>query len=1562
MDFRDDKDTRSLCLEKLDRDTWSRFAELFAAKAGILKCRIPLRLPRAGVVPTTYPDCADVAAALAKYDVDNQHVYDLLMLALRNCLEARNVLARFALSPDLSDKSNPAAHADDGRGAFTQLAHNALGGSGTTTASLYVRQLFSIDTNLAIKETVQAHADAYRRLQQCPEEARTLDALMKGHLLYLLGNNEQYSSYVVVEHEASKPDCTYDEAVNKIMSLNHRLAVTSPPPETATAFIGRDRPAHKRLPLTEEQKKKMKCFRCGEVGHIQPDCPDKLRNKKASDPSSGGKSPDKARVAAAEQKMNGKKGKKQQSSSSDGYDSDYNAIGFSAVHSSSPSFLCTWAISAFLLFLSITSAMCSLCAIMDPSFDSATMFCLNAIVLGLIVFVVYLSAGYARLGTFLPSWTAKAFRSIHSILVGWVIDSGCTKHVVNDRSTLSDFEVIDARLTIGNGKNLAVTGRGTLRFEAYDDSKKMHIIVIKHVWFCPDLEVPLFSMRCWRKQGNGAVFGDSNNRDYLRQGNTQFPMDPRGDEYVWNINIRIPQIDTQSARVALAVRPPVAVARLKVIPAAHSTWHKRLGHMSIKAILHTAAHENVRGLALVEASDMTSPIPCNACVQANLQLTPRKASETLRSTHPMELVHVDGTFISRILSFGCLFGYTFTDDCSRARDFEGVRRKSDFLQALQRFIQLYALKAGYTLKTILISCLQTDGGSEIVDGATRRWCEENQIAIQVSAPGMSQENGIAEKSNDLLKKMARAIQKSSSFPDNFWLFSMKMAAHILLFSSPKLFGGKQTCYERLFGHKPDISHLKVPGCLAWFYNHQANKLNFHQDRARAGVLVGYSARSRAYIIFALDTKKVIHSSEVVFNEAVLPFALTSSLPTQVSVPSTLAPNCIVPDHLQWGQTDGDPAHMITPGPMVSSKPREQLGSIPTQKVLSTRIHETDFELGLDDIVEADDTPAPIGKPPRVWKGRSGNISRTEVRSLQPDPGWGPGFSGICLNATGLDAKAFTALALRALADDSPSDMPEIEQAAVGFYGEEPNTYREATESPEAPLWEAAMKTEMNAMERMEAFKLVPTTSVPAGEKILPARWVFKIKPDKYKARVCVRGDLQPLSQAGDTFSPTMKFITVRLLFALAAMYGFTISQMDVCNAFLNANLATAVYMHSPQGFHTPGYCLLLLKALYGLKGSPRAWFQHLQVFLIQIGLTACELDPCLFVLITDGCIVLLVGIHVDDLLIVGLLAETDWFRQQMKDEFKMTDLGRPEVMLGLNIKYGTNGTILLNAETYIGKLAKRFNFEHCQNKKSFSTPMETGCHLTVADEAKDEREIGDFPYTSLVASLLYIAIAVRPDIAFAVKELCRFMVRPGIAMVMAAKRVLRYVIYTPALGLLYHNTLRSILSGLWQCTNNNPIVSFSDADFAGQIDDRKSTEGMILLFNGTAISWWSRTIKTVACSTQDAEYMALSDTARETMFCRNLLGLLGFRLDTTPVFGDNNGSLALAANPGGEHQRSKHIDVRYHYIRQRVELKELATLKVGTKHQLADFLTKALTVAVFQLLVLIAMGYNTGDD
>ena len=654
--------------------------------------------------------------------------------------------------------------------------------------------------------------------------------------------------------------------------------------------------------------------------------------------------------------------------------------------------------------------------------------------------------------------------------------------------------------------------------------------------------------------------------------------------------------------------------------------------------------------------------------------------------------------------------------------------------------------------------------------------------------------------------------------------------------------------------------------------------------------------------------------------------------------------------------------MVTLGTTVSSKPRELLGAVPPEKVpLSS--DDPEFDLDLDDLLDEPDPSISSANPYQPLSTKKGN---RELRHLQRTPKcWLPSARPRALTArVPATSVAFLAVALRAIACFAPTttDVDDVARTAVAFYGLEPETYQEAITGPDASRWREAMQDEIDAMKRLEAFEVVPTSVVPEGVRVLPSRWVFKIKPDKFKARICVRGDLQPLSQAGDTFSPTLKFVTVRLLFALAALYGFDLCQMDVCNAFVNAALMDVIYMHAPQGFSTSGFCWRLLKALYGLKGSPRAWFKHLQTYLLSIGLQACELDPCLFILIVDGAIALLVGVHVDDLLIVGLLERTEWFRQQMKDKFKMTDLGRPSVLLGLNISYGSEGSITLYAETYISKIAQRFNFEHCQNKKSYSTPMEPGLHLSIADEAKDEHEIGDFPYMSLVASLLYLAIAVRPDICFAVKELCRFMVRPGMAMVKAAKRVLRYVISTPKLGLKYHGTHRSILSGLWKCTNDNPIVSFSDADFAGQLDDRKSTEGALVLFNGTAISWWSRTIKTVACSTQDAEYMALSDTARETMFCRNLLCLLGFELSTTPLYGDNNGSLALAANPGGEHQRSKHIDVRYHYVRQQIEEKFIAALKIGTKYQLADFTTKAIAVTQFMFLALIAMGINSGDE
>ena len=180
---------------------------------------------------------------------------------------------------------------------------------------------------------------------------------------------------------------------------------------------------------------------------------------------------------------------------------------------------------------------------------------------------------------------------------------------------------------------------------------------------------------------------------------------------------------------------------------------------------------------------------------------------------------------------------------------------------------------------------------------------------------------------------------------------------------------------------------------------------------------------------------------------------------------------------------------------------------------------------------------------------------------------------------------------------------------------------------------------------------------------------------------------------------------------------------------------------------------------------------------------------------------------------------------------------------------------------------------------------------------------------------------------------------------------------TATLGLVYHYQFKKVLGGLFCSSTEDPICTFADADFAGQLDDRKSTSGMVFLFNGTAIMWWSKTIKTVACSSQDAEFMSLSDACREVCFIQNLLASLGYEVDKTTLFGDNKGSLCLAKNPQ-DHQKSKHIEVRYFFIRQKVEENRVKVQYVNTTDQLADLLTKALAAPQHQKLTLAVMGYT----
>jgi hypothetical protein len=226
--------------------------------------------------------------------------------------------------------------------------------------------------------------------------------------------------------------------------------------------------------------------------------------------------------------------------------------------------------------------------------------------------------------------------------------------------------------------------------------------------------------------------------------------------------------------------------------------------------------------------------------------------------------------------------------------------------------------------------------------------------------------------------------------------------------------------------------------------------------------------------------------------------------------------------------------------------------------------------------------------------------------------------------------------------------------------------------------------------------------------------------------------------------------------------------------------------------------------------------------------------------------------------------------------------------------------------------------------------------------------------------MLYLSVCTRFDLCYTIKELARWLLKPGTAMVKAAKRALRYVKGTTRFGLVYMRVWRyDRLAGYFtKWSRDTPIVGTVDADWAGQQDTRKSTAGFMLLFNGAVIHWWSRTLKVIALSSQDAEYMALSDSSRELIYIRQLLESLGFAVKgPTELYSDNNGALALSNRPG-DHQRSKHIQVRYHFVRQQVQDKVITALKVSTEDQLADVMTKALCVERHWMLCNRAAGMD----
>jgi hypothetical protein len=474
------------------------------------------------------------------------------------------------------------------------------------------------------------------------------------------------------------------------------------------------------------------------------------------------------------------------------------------------------------------------------------------------------------------------------------------------------------------------------------------------------------------------------------------------------------------------------------------------------------------------------------------------------------------------------------------------------------------------------------------------------------------------------------------------------------------------------------------------------------------------------------------------------------------------------------------------------------------------------------------------------------------------------------------------------------------------------------------------KDELKSHEEKNTWKIVP---IPEGVKPVTSRWVNtdKYGPDgqliKHKSRLVARGFQQEEGiDYEETFASVVKPASTRILLALAAILSWRIHQGDIKTAFLNSNLDKPVYMRPPKDIKLPnGYCLMVIRALYGFRQSPRSWYQKLRDTLIHWGWRMSAYDPCVFINDRTG---LILEVHVDDINVMGkdLQAILD-FKSQISRKFPMTDEGECSWYLGMHVEQKP-GEIRIHQKKYIDEIVAKYGFTQSAPVK---TPLDKNVKLTKQDDYTSHPKFRT-EYQSKVGSLNFASNQTRPDIAFATGYVARYASNPNQTHMDAVDRIFAYLKNDPGKGIVYTGKHGLHLTG------------FVDSDFAGCEDSRRSTTGWVFTLAGGPVSWSSQRQKTVATSTMDAEYIAGAEAAKEAVWIRNFINDLripGVHIDTVPLYIDNNSALRLTRNPEF-HSRSKHIDVKHHFIREKVDERVINTQRVETKDNLADVFTKAL--------------------
>lgn len=1110
-------------------------------------------------------------------------------------------------------------------------------------------------------------------------------------------------------------------------------------------------------------------------------------------------------------------------------------------------------------------------------------------------------------------FTENAFLATHSTnTIRLYIDSACTRHMIKDkelfRSLSKDNRNINTAFGVGRAKGI---GKVILKLKG-EDSSILHVTATDTLYI-PSIPKNLLCSAMLLDRGNEI---DLTNQVLKLNRGKRIPIYREGNLYY--IEVIKPQEETHNATMNAGDEIML--------------WHNRLGHINYISLRDIP--NRVKGVSFKENQDIQI---CDTCV-----LTKSKKKKFAKfkepAARPLDLVVTD--LSGRI-------------DIKSARGNEYV---SGFVDSYSRYTMVYPIKTkDEAIKTIdkmrqevsdvgAVKRLLSDLGGEYTSNELIEYCLKHSIKHEFVPKETPEQVGLIERRWGVLFAIVRALLKWAKLPYRFWDYAVETAAYILNRTLTNGNVEKLTPHELFTEKIPYLGDMRTFGCICYVHQFPSQRDSAKlSDRARKGIFLGYGITVKGYRVYIPGKREIVISRHVDFDES----SPGGSLLKEESVCESMS---ISKQPLELFRSNKKGVHQKTSNEseQMRSNPLSQIEELDTKR--STE-HETLERSRLYQEIISENNEASLK-------------ARNELKSLTP---WHfdkrkkapkensktchkhnnhPTFHNY--NMTLRNGKTINSEDSSSNTEDMNSTLYDIEEeyAYLSKQGE-PWTYQEAINREDSYKWKVAMDEEIEQLEKKQTWKWVP---LPKDRKAISSKWVYKIKEnadgsiERYKARLVARGFSQEYGiDYSETFAPVVRSTTKRIMMAIAATEGWKLKQLDIKSAFVNATVTEDIYMKPPEGMKVKKdkdgnvLYLKLQRALYGLKQAGRNWYENLVQWLLSQKFIRSKVDPCLFVRSrnkTNG--YLAISCYVDDLdALVEKDSDYQEFLEELKRKYEISDLGDLDWSLGINV-HQQNGQVKINQEKYINDMLSKYNMRDCKEQSVPALESKLTKNDSPENGSINQVEMKKKPYRNLVGSLLYSAIWTRPDITYAVSACSRYLENPGEAHWIAAKRILRYLKGTKSLGIEFNYS-----RGL-------ELYGYCDADWASDLDSRRSTTGYVFILAGGSISWKVKVQPTVALSSAEAEYMALSAATQEAIYLRNLMKDLGYELkEATTLFQDNQACISMAKNPTN-HQRRKHIDIKYHFINEAIENHQIRIVYCKSEDMHADIFTKPLSKTKFQ--------------